>query len=141
MGGKIGKPQGFPKSERVRRTEDFTRILRRGRRSRGQFFDAYWIADGRAPGPPDPESAGNRAGIAAGKKLGPAVLRNRLKRRLREAYRRNKRELPCRGIAIVFVASRRTIGRSAAEVEADMRRVLRAIAADSSGGPSRRSAS
>ena len=113
------KPEGFPKEERVRRSPEFTRIFRDGQQVRGRFLTARWVAD--------PSTDLCRAGFAAGKRLGGAVVRNRLKRRMREAYRRNKRELTCRGIAIVFVASSRMIGRSARDVSEDMVRLLREI--------------
>lgn len=113
------KPEGFPKEERVRRAPEFTRIFRDGRQVRGRLMTARWI--------PDPSGGVNRVGVAAGKRLGGAVVRNRLKRLIREAYRRNKRELTCRGIAIVFVASSRMIGRSAGEVSEEMARLLREI--------------
>lgn len=45
----------------------------------------------------------NRFGITAGKKIGNAVVRNRAKRILREAYRKNEILLPI-GYDIIFVA-------------------------------------
>ncbi|NNE44286.1 MAG: ribonuclease P protein component [Gemmatimonadetes bacterium] len=119
------KPEGFPKEERVRRSEDFTRILQGGARIRGRYLSAFWLPDAE-------DGRGvNRVGVAAGKRLGNAVVRSRLKRRLREAYRRNKRKLPCRGITIIFVASPRMIGRSALEVETDLKQVLETISTSS----------
>lgn len=113
------KPEGFPKEERVRRSPEFTRIFRDGSQVRGRLITARWV--------PDSPSGLHRVGVAAGKRLGNAVIRNRLKRRIREAYRRNKRELTCPGIAIVFVASSRMIGCSARDVSEDMVRLLREI--------------
>lgn len=53
-------------------------------------------------------SATNRVGLTVGKKLGGAVVRNRVRRRLREAYRLNEhRFLP--GYDIVIVARSRCI--------------------------------
>ena len=116
------KLEGFPKEERVRRSEEFTRILREGKRFRGRFLSAYCLSEDGADGNV------NRVGVAAGKRLGKAVLRNRLKRRIREAYRRNKRELPCRGVAIIFLASARMIDQDAREVENEVVSLLRDMA-------------
>ena len=53
-------------------------------------------------------TATNRVGITAGKKLGHAVVRNRVRRRLREVYRLNE-ELFAPGWDIVVVARSRCI--------------------------------
>ena len=50
----------------------------------------------------------NRVGVTVGKKLGKAVVRNRVRRRLREAYRLNE-ELFAPGWDIVVVARTRCI--------------------------------
>ncbi len=50
----------------------------------------------------------NRIGITAGKKLGKAVVRNRVRRRLREVYRRNEDRFQS-GWDIVVVARSRCI--------------------------------
>ncbi len=55
----------------------------------------------------------NRFGITAGKKVGNAVMRNRAKRIIRQAYRENEILFPL-GIDIVFVARR-----SVAEIKSD----------------------
>ena len=53
-------------------------------------------------------SATNRVGITVGKKLGHAVVRNRVRRRLREVYRLNEDKL-LPGYDIVLVARGRCI--------------------------------
>jgi ribonuclease P protein component len=53
----------------------------------------------------------NRVGITTGKKLGHAVVRNRVRRRLREVYRLNE-ELFCPGWDIVVVARSRCVDAS-----------------------------
>jgi ribonuclease P protein component len=112
----------FPKTERVRKSDEFSRILEEGRRVRGELLSAFWL-----PGPAG-ASRPNRVGMAAGKRLGNAVLRNRLKRWMREAYRRHKRELPCRGVSIVFLASRRMPEASYAQVRDELVSMLRDMA-------------
>jgi len=54
-------------------------------------------------------SARNRVGITVGKKLGKAVVRNRVRRRLREVYRLNEAKF-APGWDIVVVARSRCIG-------------------------------
>lgn len=49
-----------------------------------------------------------RLGLAVGKKLGCAVVRNHLKRMMREVFRKHKNELKP-GIRIVWVARRRLV--------------------------------
>lgn len=53
----------------------------------------------RAPGP-------RAVGFAAGRRLGGSVVRNRARRRLREAYRRRRDVLPAEGIRLCFIARR-----------------------------------
>ncbi len=53
-------------------------------------------------------SAQNRVGITVGKKLGKAVVRNRVRRRIREVYRLNEDKL-LPGYDIVLVARSRAI--------------------------------
>ena len=51
----------------------------------------------------------NRVGVTVGKKLGHAVVRNRVRRRLREVYRLNEEQFTP-GWDIVVVARSRAIG-------------------------------
>ena len=57
----------------------------------------------------------NRVGITVGKKLGHAVVRNRVRRRLREVYRLNEEQFQP-GWDIVVVARTRAIGASFADL-------------------------
>ncbi len=61
-------------------------------------------------------SAANRVGITVSKKLGGAVVRNRVRRRLREVYRLNEdRFLP--GFDIVVVARSRAVGAAFSDLQ------------------------
>jgi ribonuclease P protein component len=67
--------------ERIRKKSDFASLYREGGRFRGRFFTLVFLRNGRAY---------SRLGVVASRKVGSAVVRNRVKRRLRELFRRNK---------------------------------------------------
>jgi len=69
-------------AERLRRRADYLRCYRTGRRRHGSLAILYFI----------PNQLGHpRIGITASRKVGKAVVRHRLKRRIKETYRRWKR--------------------------------------------------
>lgn len=72
----------------------FSRIYKKGNRAHGEGAAVYFIPNRRPY---------NRFGITAGKKIGGAVERNRAKRIIRAAYRKNELILPI-GYDIVVVA-------------------------------------
>jgi ribonuclease P protein component len=63
---------------RLRRSADFDRTLRSGRRAASDYL-ALFVSDNELGRP--------RVGLAVSRKLGNAVVRNRIKRRLREVVR------------------------------------------------------
>jgi ribonuclease P protein component len=65
----------LPAERRVRRREDFTATVRNGRRTGAPGLVLHVSNDGG--------SAPARAGFIVGRTVGPAVCRNRLRRRLR----------------------------------------------------------
>jgi len=74
----------FKKSERLRKRSEFVRLKRTGKRFHYKYFIAEFTA-GRFER--------TRLGITVTKKAGPAVLRNRLKRIIRESFRHNRQYL------------------------------------------------
>jgi len=71
--------------ERIRRKSDFTSLYRDGGRFRGRYFTLVFSRNGLDH---------SRLAVVASRKVGSAVVRNRVKRRFRELFRRNKALLP-----------------------------------------------
>jgi ribonuclease P protein component len=79
--------------ERLRRRADYLRGYRTGRRRHGALAIVYFV----------PNQLGHpRMGITASRKVGKAVVRQRLKRRIREIYRRwqDRGKLPALDLVI-----------------------------------------
>ncbi len=77
----------FPRTARVRAGSDFDRIFKHGRRVALPVLALHWQAD--APSAMDHD--GPRLGLAVSRKVDPhAVGRNRIKRALRETFRRHR---------------------------------------------------
>jgi ribonuclease P protein component len=72
---------GFPKSARILRTSDFRKAYNEGSRIAGPYFAAFCLRIPRG------EEEGPRLGFTVPRAFGKAVMRNRAKRRLREAIR------------------------------------------------------
>lgn len=86
------KPSRFPRSARLLRHADFERVYKEGKRHFSATITVFYLA--RREGETDAKSRagvpaphGLRVGFTVGRVLGGAVLRNRMKRRLREAVR------------------------------------------------------
>lgn len=67
--------------ERIRSKSDFATVYRDGGRLRGRYFTLVFLRNGLDH---------SRFAVVASRKVGPAVTRNRVKRRFRELFRRNK---------------------------------------------------
>ena len=108
----IGGDTSFPRAGRLRQRAEFERAYEQGTRISGRFMMLFVIANGRtAP----------RLGVAATRKLGSAVERNRAKRLARELFRRRK--LPV-GLDIVIVPRRDMLDAPFASLEADYHAAL-----------------
>jgi ribonuclease P protein component len=121
--------------ERVRRRADFEQIYAHGAKRHGRFMTVFVLARaGDAPGGRSP-----RLGVAATRKLGGAVVRNRAKRLSRELFRRHK---PDGALDVVVVPRREFATADFATLERDYLMLLAGRGGDGSrreaGGRSRR---
>jgi ribonuclease P protein component len=99
--------QGLPPAERVRRRPDFERAYGTGVRIHGRFLTLFVVPNG---------SGRSRLGVAATRKLGTAVERNRAKRLAREMFRRHK---VTSGLDIIVVPRREMLDAPFSNLEAD----------------------
>jgi len=109
----------FPREARIRRSSEFREIAEVGRRhSSGAFV---LIVRPTA-------SRGRRArlGITASRKVGNAVVRNRVKRRIREWFRRDGQALIA-GHDAVVIARAAAAGLGAAETFTELSRVAKGV--------------
>jgi len=87
--------QTLCRADRLRDSRDFQRISRRGQRvSSGRFVvlvapRATGPSGSAGPGPGSASGSGGRVGLTVSRRVGGAVVRNRVKRRLREWFRRS----------------------------------------------------
>ena len=82
----------LPKSARVRKRREFLAHSRAGRRSTTEHF---LVVRGNA------EREQARLGITVTKKIGGAVVRNRIKRRVREAFRHMRTEMAPYDVVVI----------------------------------------
>lgn len=82
----------FTKADRLRRRADYLRVQAQGRRIYSRHFGVT-LAPSEAPAP--------RLGLVVTRRFGKAAKRSRMKRLLREFFRRHKSHLPRRDLVIM----------------------------------------
>jgi ribonuclease P protein component len=86
----------FPKTDRILKRDVFRRVYEQGRKIQSRYFTAFVLTK-QTPRP--------RIGITATRKMGNSVERNRARRLVREAFRKNKWLVP-HGVDIVINVKR-----------------------------------
>jgi ribonuclease P protein component len=83
----------FRRSERLLRSSEYEHVAQQGRRAGSDAFVVVAVA--RAVGGP------SRLGITASRRVGNAVVRNRVKRRVREWFRRARADWGCQDVVVI----------------------------------------
>ncbi len=102
--------------ERLKRRADFLRAASKGRKAVMPGLVLQALARG------DDEPA--RIGFTVTRKVGNAVIRNRTRRRLKEAARLLLRDRPVVGVDLVLIGRDKTRARRFAALQDDLRRAL-----------------
>lgn len=99
-------------AQRIHRRRDFLEIYARASRRRGRYMTVFVLANDRDV---------TRLGVAAPRRLGNAVVRNRTKRRARAIFRQSPLES---GLDIVVAPTREFAAAPFATLEAEFLRMM-----------------
>ncbi|MDU4961315.1 MAG: ribonuclease P protein component [Sporomusaceae bacterium] len=94
------------KADKLRKNKQFQAVYKGGKSVSNRLLVLYMLPN---------YSTGGKIGFAAGKRLGNAVVRNRVKRMLREAFRLNRDQLP-EGYDFILVGRQPVVGVKTQEV-------------------------
>lgn len=85
--------EGFGRHHRLRRRKEFLRCYQQGRKRHGSLASLHVYLN---------EGLGPRLGMTVSRKVGKAVVRQKVKRRIREIYRRwpRRQELPSLDVVV-----------------------------------------
>ena len=106
----------FSRAMRIKQGRDFSRVRQEGQR----LVLGCMIANWRKL----PAESSHRLGVVTSGKIGNAVVRNRARRLLREAFRTHQHDL-LQPVDLVLVARASIVGKGFGDVEKDFLTILR----------------
>ena len=100
----------------LKRRSEFQRVYHKGKSYAGRYLILYVFKNYHGEK--------DHVGFAAGKKMGCAVVRNRVKRLLRESYRLEQAKVP-QGVTLLLVGRAATVKGKSQMVQQDFVRLLK----------------
>ncbi len=93
-------------TESLRKSQDFQRVYRKGKSYANKYLVMYVLSN---------QTAENRLGISVSRKVGNSVVRHRMKRLIKENYRRKEDQFRC-GFDIVVIVRKGAVGKTYKEI-------------------------
>ncbi|MEO7143737.1 MAG: ribonuclease P protein component [Bryobacteraceae bacterium] len=126
----------MPREAWLRKHADYQRVYREGKRQSlplmTYFFAIRSLEDGAKRPPANPAAPISRVGLTAGRVLGNAVARNRIKRRMRAAVRQHRMELTA-SVDVILHPRKTVLEAEFSQIERDVLRAFRAVQAACAG--------
>lgn len=106
----------LPKDAKIKKNREYRKVYSRGKSFVNKFLVLYLA--GNLEGK-------TKVGFSVSKKVGKAVVRNRVKRLIKEAFRLNQDKVKNKGVSLVFVARNRAKEANFSEIEKAMLDLLK----------------
>lgn len=113
-------PETFTPQERIRKKKEFIFLYKKGNRYRGRYFNLIYLSN---------DLNFSRMAVVVNKKVGGAVRRNTVKRRLRTLFRRNKHIL-VNPLDIIFITKKEIQNATWRSLEEEYLRCVTSIASN-----------
>jgi ribonuclease P protein component len=110
--------QSFPRDARLLKHADFQAVYKQGRKHFSGNMTAFYRENDRPAGP--------RVGLTIGKVLGGAVVRNRIRRRMRALVRQHLSEL-ARPLDLVLHPRKSVLTLKFVQLDAEIKQVFAAV--------------
>jgi ribonuclease P protein component len=111
-------PESYRPHERICKKSDFAELYKRGRCDRGRYFNLIHLPN---------HLDHSRMAVVASRKVGNAVQRNRIRRRAKELFRRNK-ELLTSPLDLLLITKKDSVTASWADLHRRYYDALRTLA-------------
>ncbi|MBB3068552.1 ribonuclease P protein component [Paenibacillus baekrokdamisoli] len=112
----MGEDTAMQRKLRLRKREDFSRIYRNGKSFANNQFVVYWSRQHQA----DPF----RLGVSASKKIGNAVVRNRMRRMVKEIVRQHTERMAGQ-LDFIVIVRKPAVGMKMKELEKSLLHVFK----------------